>query len=325
MVNARQKITLNKLLKSREIALVLSQLNTKEFKKFSNIKNSLIELYKNLQLRGIDKDKSRLADKQIASALKNLQKVSVIEKKKGKHRKDSGYRLQIEPKDFIYSTITRFTDNLFIESYLDKHIIGRPGVTYYGLKSDVFSPEKNSPPEYQKLFHNGLTVNDLFEIKEGIGKGQLKKWIGINDAFRVITEKLLEIKKEHRFKVLKENFEIRYKKVKIRKLKVFLRTYENVLLHFLNHTDCDEDWIKKHIFVPQMFIVAEYDSIMVDKFFVNKIIKFSNEEKNQIIEFLFNVFQDTSDLYPTDIVIVCKTFKGKIMDEYKIDATKYLK
>jgi len=317
------------VLKKETTGYVLPLLDT-EYRRFNKIRVSYKKVCKK-----IDKVPH---DSLLARILNDLKEVGIVEKKEVKQEKgmpQTFYRISPKFKEIIWPMITKFTDKLLMDAYPLDQIISQSRITFYGLKNGVFVPPLKPEnrefqyftPEYIKLSKTGLTMNDFFAYKEGIFKGKERKSIGITEALDIITNKILELKKEYRLKELNKSYRKRLKEIKLKKLKLFFKKYSNIFLALLNESDPDKERIEQFILHPQILLVFDetYGKDIDRSSFIEKCHTLSSEEKNQVMEFLLTIIKDTIELYPTNVVIVCKTFSGKIIDEYKNDITKYLK
>ena len=354
------------ILRKKPISDILPLIDT-EYKRF----NEIYKYYK--KVREIGKAHSS----QLAKVLNDLVKVGIIEKKEEKQEKGKSwtfYRISPRFKELIWPMIIKFTDKLLMDTYPPDQIVSLSKSTFYGLKDGIFMPPVNSKnltfryftPEYIKLSKTGLSINDLFEIKDGIWKGKIREKIGISEALETIMNKLLELKKEHRKKELKINFNKRLKKAKNKSVKSFLKHYSEVLLHIINSTDPDKEFLKKFITVGghrtisfsnissedidriREILPKKEKNLSVDQlkekykdgilvfncqglelwsknyYYFKDVNNLSSKEKNEVVKFLLKVIKDTIHLYPTNIIILTKSFSGKVIDNYKVDIMKYL-
>ena len=317
-------------------------------------------------------------DVQLVRELKHLCEKGVLNR--FAEGRESHYEVNMEyPLD---AEIARSTDLLSISSYRNKDIIRFPKSTFYGLKQEVFAPGNLDAEEARGFQLHSLTIEDIFGEEYGlsitdriaIGLGKLtieearkksghywpKSTISFEEALNKIVEKLLELKKAHRLKVLRKNYERRLEEVDFKDARELLARYKEVFLAFLNHWYWIKEDVEKHIFEPALLItgsrVMDYDldkedeirrspipegekklrirayrdsrrwadysfGVEIDPNFVVKIKELPEKVKKSIVKFLCSVLGDTKELYPATITVVARSYSGSYIDSL---TSKYL-
>lgn len=250
--------------------------------------------YSELDEKLVGRGKAILHERQLTRELRHLRKHKLLKKENGRYTLNPHFRHEI----------ARSTDSLVLKSYRTENIVVFPRSTFYGLKKNVFvpvPPEDPRSPLFTKESLYGvearLTIEDIFGERRSVS---------FQDAVDKIVDKLLEIKKMHRLKILGKNYEKRLngprpKKTKIIKL---LRKHNGIFLSVLNFCDWDKDKEKNIDDVKEL----------VDNF-ADLIVKLNRMEKTFITNFLWGVLDDTRDLYPTDVAIVARSFSGAFIGE----------
>ena len=201
--------------------------------------------------------KSSGEDSYLHRNISDLTKLHILERREVKKLKskkpDVYYRIPEKFRWFLNTSSRRFTDKYLIDNYnYDNTILGN-NATIYGLPIESFDPFdpktrglKKHTPEYMAL-ESALTVKDLFEVKKGLYKGKIDEKIGIFQAVQRIMQKLDELKKEHRLKILTKNYQTISKRIRDEKIKLFVQRYSDVFLHIINYTDCNKWFLNKFV------------------------------------------------------------------------------
>ena len=219
-------------------------------------------------------------------------------------KEDGHYMLNPDFRREAAGEIAKSTDSLVLRSYRPENIIEFPRSTFYGLKKNVFvpvSPKDPRSPLFTKESLYGvearLTIEDVF--------GE-RKSVSFQDAADKIVDKLLKVKKMHRLKILRKNYEKRLNGLRSKKTKMIklLRKHKSIFLVVLNYCDWGKDKEKNIDDVKEL----------VDNFADLKV-KLNRVEKTFITNFLWGVLDDTQDLYPADVAIVARSFSGAFIGE----------
>ena len=130
-----------------------------------------------------------------------------------------------------------------------------------------------------------------------------------------ITEKLLELKKQHRYSALDKTYKELLKEVQAPKIKKILKALQKEFLKIVNHTDIDKNWLERAIFEFKGFGVGVFSSTkelrdppVARRFnkFSKTINKLQSKEKEKLIDFLLKVFAGNLELYPTNTAFICR-------------------
>lgn len=210
------KIEIEKL-KSIEIKAVLHVLrNSKEWLTQYEIINEILKLK-------ILKSTRKSLSAQVSDTIKKLSSHEfgkVIKSKTLKGTKTNVWGISKKAKEGLAPFNNQFSDAYWISSYDSKNIYHNPGMTLYGI------PEKLQRTKSLQLKFKALKIDK--KIKEAINE-------------------LENLKKEFRKPFIKKALEIKLKSLKKSVISDFIQKHKEVLVHFLNYADRNEESIKKYL------------------------------------------------------------------------------
>jgi len=183
------------------------------------------------------------------------------------------------------------------ETELRKKIIIKEVIPY--CQRNVF---KNSIKEMIKLIintHRDSSVQ-LYELGE------------------YISDYLVELKREYRRKKIREVLEEELKALPKGKLKHNIARFKDAFIGILSHTDHDEEFLKKSIFEFYGQSVGGYSFATSPEDYINfnKFINLLNKnERKRLFDFVWKIFKQSGDLYPTHTAFVCRGHSMDILPE----------
>lgn len=241
-----------------------------------------------------------LSDTELDRLLKFMEEDGIIIKK------DSLYKINGRFLDSHKNITVKFSDTYKINEYKSYDLVHKPNITIYGLNQEIFDPRHRDKkgnrsrasvftPEYRKL-------NFKIPTKELFNKDNLN----IFETLDVLIKRVSLIKKESRYKFLKQNFEATYKELDDKTIKKLLSRYKLRLLNRLNNEDYEKD-----VFVE-----------------ISK--KLDDEILKKLSEFFDTVISNTAHLYPDSVSIVIHGgssiiyTNSTILEKLKVNQSKLL-
>jgi hypothetical protein len=197
-----------------------------------------------------------------------------------------------------------------------------------------------------KLEEENLSENVKRKIKSmvmGIISNNRNTHINFKEAGENIVQKILKIKKEYRFKELKNTFRELLKKEGNKKIKRILKEFQEEFISILNYCDISKDWLERIIFYhygqgaglfSTIGISQEANQEAKEEYnkkwkrniqFKKAIDKLNNKEKERTISFLMNLVEKNKDLYPTHVTLICRASSSDIMPSLEPKPPKYAK
>jgi hypothetical protein len=174
---------------------------------------------------------------------------------------------------------------------------------------------------YLNLIKKGAKKEEI--IKNIISRHRSQK-ISFKEAGENLTQKILEIKKKHRKRKIKEDFKSSLKEEKSGKIKRVLKKFEEEFILILNHDDSPliKGEIEQAIFTWHGYgrglysksgFSADKEKLRRNDQFTKTIDNLSEEEKGDIMKFLKIIIKRNQELYPTHVSILCRTNSSDIM------------
>ncbi|MFH1181391.1 MAG: hypothetical protein V1702_00365 [Candidatus Woesearchaeota archaeon] len=258
--------------------------------------------------------KSGLHDVQVDRILKLLKRANIIGQEDseyfltipGELREQLG-RLRVAAtsnynpqKTNSIESFSKFTDRYILERfYGDATILSYRKARIYGLKKDVFSPdrEKSFTKEALSIVFN-LTPKDIFR-----DKGR----ISVSEAIVNLVDYVETQKKNHRAKVIENRIRQILMNRRYIKIKKIIQEYLEFWVEYLNYTDVTRDFAEE-------LLVNDHPSPAngVPSDLMTRIPKLSESERKALLDFIEDIskYLFKEHLYPTAVSIVGHNMGG---------------
>jgi len=209
----------------------------------------------------------------------------------------------------------------FVGGIRARDILGK----YFGvpfevkIKSNLRTSEKEIAEKeveyYLNLIKKGIKPEEI--IRKIITKYRDNK-IQFKELGENISNYLIELKREYRRKVLLKTYNQNLKELSRGKLKSNLARLKQGFVGILAQTDHDKHFLKRSIFESCGEGVGGYDYNKNPKLFwsFHKFVNsLSFEEEEVLFDFLWEIFEENRELYPTNIAFICRGHSVDIFPE----------
>jgi len=159
---------------------------------------------------------------------------------------------------------------------------------------------------YSGLMDKGAKPEDLFKR---IITSHRNAMIEFKELGGNIAKYLIELKREYRRKEIAGTFNEKLKELPKNEIKYNLSRFKKGFVGILAHTDHDKDFLGESIFVFYGVGVGGYsrnENPRLFRSFYKFVKSLSSKKKDKILGFLWDVFKENLELYPTRVAFICR-------------------
>jgi len=121
-----------------------------------------------------------------------------------------------------------------------------------------------------------------------------------------ITEKLIDLKKQHRYSQIKDTYETELAKLHNAEIKYILKQFKEEFLKILNNMDVNKYFLERAIFeLKGRFMINLTDKRY--RQFSKAIEGIVQRDKNTLFRFLLRVYELNKDLWPTSVMFLARS------------------
>lgn len=121
-----------------------------------------------------------------------------------------------------------------------------------------------------------------------------------------VTNKLLELKKEHRYSLLEETYRCELPRIHNPQLSSILKEFEEEFLKILNHSDVSRFWLEQAIFELHGRIGFSFPENR-QKLFSKAVEGITPNNRDSLFNFLLKVYELNKDLWPTHVIFLARS------------------
>ncbi len=122
-----------------------------------------------------------------------------------------------------------------------------------------------------------------------------------------ITNKLIELKKEHRYSMLEETYLCELPRVHNPQLSPILKEFEKEFLKILNHSDVSRFWLEQMIYEWKGRLKGLNFTESRQKLFSKAVEGITPINRDSLFNFLLKVYELNKDLWPTSVVFLARS------------------
>jgi len=217
----------------------------------------------------------------------------------------------------------------------EKEIINEQREHYLDLvKKGMRIVRKNNLKQDRKTRKKGkiIKVDEevIKDVIESVINAHRNTQISFKETGENFVQKLLELKKEYRFKEMERTYNFLLKNGK-GKTKRILKEFKEEFISIMNHCDIDKVWLEETIFKFHgqgrgLFSTigiseeatkeakGEYEKKWERNIKFRKVVdKLEESDRKTILDFLIEVIEKNLDLYPTHVSVLCRVSSSDIM------------
>lgn len=202
----------------------------------------------------------------------------------------------------------------------ERDVIERQREHYLDLvRKNMRIIRKDKSGKFKKPRKKGKMINVdeevIKDVIEEIIHAHRNSSITFKEAGENFVQKLLELKKKHRYGELEKTYNTLLKNKEKGKTKKVLKEFKEELVLILNHCDISKGWLEETIFkfygigrglYSTSGALADKEKWKRNGQFYNAVSKLNKNEREQVINFLMEVLKENIVLYPTRTTFICR-------------------